>query len=459
MLRYLVFLMQYMGGHTRKMNMTSIFNILCLTLLLGQLLAAQAVLTPEDAVTLALKHNYDIQISKRRVTISEQNKHILNSGYLPSLTGSAGASLDVQNTEGQLANGETRIANGAETRRYNAAVNLNYTLFDGLGRLYNYKRLKETYQLSALEARQTIETTLLQLFTIYYSVAQFQENISVLEAVIRVSEQRLKRAEYQFEYGQTTKLEVLNAAVDLRNDSINLITATQQLRTAKRDLNVVLGQDSNQAIAVNAVVHFFKQLDKDALVKQVKVNNVRLLQAQQQLKIRKFDIKTQKAQFLPTLGLTGSYGWNEVSNNSPLAFLLQNTNSGWSGGLNLRWNLFDGGTTATRTKNAATHLEIQALQNKQLLNDVYRNFNNAWDVYQNQLYILELQNTTVTTAQSNFDRTKEQYKLGQVNSIAFRQAQINLTNAELRRNQAKYQAKISELDVLRIAGDLLNIDI
>ncbi len=428
-------------------------------ILVGLFLEAQTVLTPEDAMALALKHNYDIQVSRRQVAISKNNAHVLNSGYLPSLSGTAGGSIDQQNTEGQLANGDTRIANGVETRRYNAAVNLNYTLFDGLGRLYNYKRLKEAYHLSTLEARQTIETTLLQLFTVYYTVAQLTENAEVLEEASTISAERVLRAKYQFEYGQTTKLEVLNAMVDLNNDSINLINAKQQLSNAKHDLNFILGQAIEEEVAVTTAVNFLKTLEKEVLLEKVKLQNARLLQAERHLAIRQFDVKTTRAQFLPTVGLLGSYGWNEASNNNPLAFLLQNTNSGVSAGVNLSWNLFDGGSSRTRTKNAKINLEIQKLQNEQVLNEVLRNFSNAWTDYQNKRAIYHIQATTIATAKVNFERTLEQFKLGQVNSIAFRQAQINLTTVQLQQNQTKYTAKIAELEVLRIAGDLLNIDI
>ena len=64
--------------------------------------------------------------------------------------------------------------------------------------------------------------------------------------------------------------------------------------------------------------------------------------------------------------------------------------------------------------------------------------------------------TKEDTAQNNFNRTQEKFKIGQVNSIEFRQAQLNLLNAELNRNQAKFSAKLSELQLLQISGDLLN---
>lgn len=193
-------------------------------------LQAQNVLTKEEAVSKALENNYGVQIAKNDVAIAENNTSILNSGYLPTVTGSAGATYNLDNTEAEFSNGEVTVLNGAESSRYNASVNLNYTLFDGLGRRYNYKRLKEQYQLTELQARETIENTIIQMFSVYYNVAQLSDNLNTLEETLTVTKDRLVRAEYQFEYGQNTKLEVLNAEVDINNDSINIINTKQQLK-------------------------------------------------------------------------------------------------------------------------------------------------------------------------------------------------------------------------------------
>ena len=64
----------------------------------------------------------------------------------------------------------------------------------------------------------------------------------------------------------------------------------------------------------------------------------------------------------------------------------------------------------------------------------------------------------ILTAKNNFDRTQEKFRLGQVTSIEFRQAQLNLLSAELSRNQAKYEAKLAELFVLQLSGELLNVN-
>lgn len=417
---------------------------------------AQQTLSPEDAVNYVLDNNYGIKIANKNLEVSENNTTIYNTGFLPTVTGNAGATYNLDNNESEFADGSTTSLNGAESSRYNASLDVNYTLFDGLGRKYNYKRLKEQYQLSELQARETIENTIIELFSIYYNVAQLSENATTFQQTLSISKDRLVRSEYQFEYGQNTKLEVLNAEVDINNDSINLINTKQQLNNTKRDLNFVMGNQVVDDFTVKTEINFLLDINKADLLQKAKSRNVALLQADKSIQISKLDIKTGKSSYLPTLGLVGSYGWNKSDNNAA-SFLAGSTNTGLSAGLNLSWNIFDGGSTLTTVKNAEIALENQELQKEQILLSLERDFNNAWDDYQNKLTIFRVQENNIITAQNNFDRSQEKFKIGQVNSIEFRQAQLNLLNAELSRNQAKYQAKLSELQVLQLSGELLNI--
>ena len=269
---------------------------------------SQKILNPEEAFSMALEYNYGIKITNNSLEIAENNTSILNSGYLPTLTGNAGATFNLDNTEAQFSNGQSTVLNGAESSRYNASVNLNYVVFDGMGRQYNFKRLKEEFYLSQLEARETIENVIIQLFTIYYELAKTYENSLALEQTLTISKDRLLRAEYQFEYGQNTKLGVLNAQVDINNDSINLININQQLKNTKRDLNVVIGNQIKENFNVKTDLKFLLDLDKDELLTKTKANNVALLQAERNISIGEIDIKSRKSQYLPTIGLIGSYG-------------------------------------------------------------------------------------------------------------------------------------------------------
>tara|TARA_R110002020_G_scaffold373464_3_gene584983 strand:+ start:23496 stop:24860 length:1365 start_codon:yes stop_codon:yes gene_type:complete len=438
----------------------------------GVVSAQERLLSKDAAVSLALENNFGIKVAKNQVAIADNNAGILNSGYLPSLTGTAGATYNElnSNTEypGQFeSNGSPRPdleINDAESQSYNAALRLDYTLFDGMGRLYNFKRLKEQYQLSELQARETIENTILQLFSVYYEIARLTENENVLRQALEISKDRIKRAEYSFEYGQNTKLDILNAQVDVTNDSISLMNVQQNLANAKRDLNVVLDQNLNEIFVVDTLVSFIPKLQLEDYIAQSKENNVAILQTERNMAINEYDIKVNRSGYLPTLGLSGSYGWN-LNQSAATSFLPgqiipgSNRNSlNFALGASLTWNLFDGGGTTVRVKNAKIAYENQEIFKEQVILEVDRDILNALGIYENRLQIFKIQEQNVVTNQNNFERSKEQFQLGRITSIEFRQAQINLLNAQTNKNLAKYDAKLAELQLLQLTGQLLSVE-
>ncbi|MBQ4912897.1 TolC family protein [Maribacter sp. MMG018] len=450
------------------------FRLTCFLLSFSALVVAQEnVLSKEEAVAKALESNFGIEIAKNQVDIAENNAGILNSGYLPTLTGTAGANynnLD-STTEypGQFEDsGEPRadiVIDDAESQTYSSTLQLNYTLFDGLGRLYNYKKLKEQYRLSELQARETIENTMLQMFSVYFEVARLTENKNVQEKALEISKQRITRAEYSFEYGQNTKLDILNAQVDVTNDSINLLNIEQQLANAKRDLNVILNQDLNEKFLVDTLINFIPRIKLVEYMEKAMSNNVAILQTEKNLQINEYDIKVSKSGYLPTIGLSGSYGWN-LNQSAPSSFIpgqifpgTNRTNYNLALGASLTWNLFDGGSTTVRVKNAKIAYENQELLKKQVELEVNRDMQNAMAIYENMLKIYRIQEQNVITNQNNFERSKEQFELGRITSIEFRQAQINLLNAQTNKNLAKYDAKLAELQLLQLTGQLLNVEL
>ncbi len=420
-------------------------------------LNAQKVLTKKEALQIALENNYGIKLATNNVAIAKNNSSIYNSRLLPTLSTNAGANYDISNQEIEQQNGTVNTIDGAETKTYNASVNLNYTLFDGLGRKYNYKQLKETYNLSELQARETIENTYLQLFSIYFQIARLSENTQNLKETLKISKQRLLRAQYQYEYGQSTKLELLNAEVDVNNDSINFLNTQQQFINTKRDLNIVLGTKQDVDYDVETDVDFITLLSFDQLLLKATENNVVLKQNEKNITISKYNIKATKGGYLPSVGLSSSYNWNK-SDNPATSFQAGATVTGLRAGINLSWNLFDGGTTKTRVSNARIALENQEILQQQQVETLENTLKNTWEEYHTKIYILNAQEQNVITNQNNFDRTQERYKLGQVTSIEFRQAQINLLNTQTALNNAKYDAKLIELELLQLSGQILDVE-
>ncbi|MCF8464643.1 MAG: TolC family protein [Flavobacteriales bacterium] len=431
------------------------FASLAMTLLIGFSMNTQAqdVLTRDEAMKLALQHNYDIQVAQKTVETAQNNASIYNSGYLPSASASGNANVTYNTGENETAQG-TSTFDATDAYNYGASVGINYTIFNGLGRMYNYKQLKEQHNISELQAKQIIENTVLQLSSSYFQIAQLTETVAILENALSVSSTRLKRANYNYEYGQSTQLDVLNAEVDVNNDSINLLNTVQQLENAKRNLNLIMGRTLNTDFAVDTTVSFSMAFAAEELSTKALERNVQIEQTHSQLRNSEFAIKASRAGWFPSLSANAGYAYN--GNKNPASPFLQGSQSyGPQAGLSLSWNIFDGGTTKTRQQNAQIALESQKIQQERTTVTVQRDVLNAYSSYQNALFVLQAQQANLATTQRNFDRTNEMFKQGQVTSIEFRQAQLNMLNAQSNHSQAKYNAKNAELQLKQLAGVLL----
>jgi len=436
----------------------NIKNIVTLFIFIGFCTAeAQELLTKENAVSLALENNYGIKLAKNNTEIAKNNASVFNSGYLPRITGNAGVDYDNNNSEFTLQNGSKIETNGAESNGYNAAVGLNYTLFDGLGRSYNYKKLKEVYNLSELEAKTVIQNEILQIFALYYEVARISENQKNIVESLEISKSRLTRVEYGFNYGQNTRLQILNAEVDVNNDSIRYVNEKRLLANAKRDLNLKLGREVTENFNVEADVEFNRIFEFNSLLAKATVQNYELQKIEKSIEIGEYDVKISKSDLYPSLNLVSSYGYNQTNNDNSFNYSKQQFN-GFNAGVNLNWNIFDGGNTKTRIENTKILADNLQVQKEETSNRLERNVANALEIYNNAIFIKNAEGKNVETNNNNFERSVEQFKLGQITSIEFRLAQVNLLNAKYNLNDAKYQAKTAELVLLQLTGELLDAE-
>lgn len=432
-------------------------NLLILLFLVFSIGYSQEQLTKKEAVSLALENNYGILLAKNNVKIAENNASIYNTGYLPKITASSDVDYSNTSTDYTLQSGTKTTTNNAETATYSGYLSLNYTLFDGFGRVYNYKKLKESYNLSELEAKAIIENSLLNVFELYFEVARLTEDAKNILESLTISKQRLTRANYAFEYGQNTKLQLLNAEVDVNNDSINYLNINQLLKNSKRDLNLVLGRNISTNFNVDTAISFDSLFEFETVLEKAKNNNIEIQKLNKSIVLNALDIKLNKSDLLPTLSLNSSYGISETDNDNSYTYA-NYLNKGLSAGISLNWNIFDGGTTKTRIQNSKITAHNLQIEKQQVNSNLERAVANALETYNNSLFILKAEEKNVETNIRNFSRTEEQFKLGQITNIEFRQAQINLLNAKSSLNQAKYNAKNTELTILQLTGELLNIE-
>lgn len=427
---------------------------LIITLLfLGNLMKAQDLLTKSDALMIVMENNFDVKLSKEQIKIAETNTSIFNSGYLPTLNGTAGITYNSDNVNVQFQDGRETELNGATSNSRNAGLGLNYVLFNGFNRKFNMERNEEFLNRGQLTLRATLENTILSLYGTYYQVAQSQQNVENLRETLTISKGRLLRVQYGYDYGRSSRLDLSNAQVDVNTDSINYLNATQNLQNTKRDLNFILGLPANTPFDIDTTVNFSSSVDKALFLEGLENNNVEILIGNSDNSINRQSTKISQSNLYPTLSLNGGYNYR-LGNNNSASFLASSNSLGLTGSLNLAWNLFDGGITKTNTQVARINENIGLVSLDQLKSNLLVIFENAWGDYENKLFVVEAQQNNLLANRMNFDRTVEQYKLGQINSIDFRNAQRNLLLAEVGLTQAKFDAKRAELLLFQLSGKI-----
>ena len=415
---------------------------------------SQELLTKNQALQSLLENNYAVKLSKNAIKTAQNNASIYNSKYLPVLNLGAGANYSLQNQDITLQNGTKNSFNGSETKIYNASVGTNYPVFTGFSRKYAYKQLQEQLAISELEAKSTLEKAILKTYTLYYQTAQLTENVQVLQRALEISKQRLQRSIYQYNYGQATKLAVLNARVDSNNDSINYINARQVLDISKKNLLLSIGDTLTRNFRVETGVTLRDFPDLQSLLADLP-QNTDLQMMEKTLKLHDYNIQMSQSGYLPSVGVSASYGWNS-SDNPVTSQTAELTRYGLNGGINLSWNIFDGGSTKVRLQNAKINRENQLIRREQLQHQLHNLVSTTYYNYQNKRFVWQSQMQNLETAEINFQRTGELFKTGRVSSVEYRQAQLNLLHAQTAILNAKYEAKIVELQLLQLTGKLIS---
>lgn len=417
---------------------------------------AQSLLTLVQAKQIALDNNYNAQISKHGLSLVENNTKLIKAGRKPTLFLSAGLNGNLSSSIVKPFAAPERVENWlAPSLASNVSASSKYLLWDGHFIDQRTKQNEAATKQAALRVEATNEQILFQVESIYLNIMELSERQGLLEESIEISHKRKLRAQYAFEYGQSNKLNLLNANVDLNRDSLDFIRFEQQLINLKRNLNLLLNRDINttylleteQALDATAVMGL-EQYKTAALA-----HNIEISQAQEALNISAYDQSINAAALKPQVSANASYSVNYL-NNSDVNLIDYALNDGLRLGLSATWTLGDGGRTKILNENAAINIMQESLLLNQLKDKTIMSITNTWGDYQNALRLYALEQSNVATAVENFDRTQEQFTQGLINSITFRQAQLNLLSAKLNMATAKYDVILLVLDLELLSGGM-----
>ena len=413
---------------------------------------AQELLSLEDAVKIALENNYEIRISRNDLSIDRTNATAGNAGMMPKLAANVLDNNSIQNTTQTRSDGTTTTLNNAKNNSLTYGVGLDWTVFDGFKMFAKYDQLKALQKLGEAELKLTIITKISDVTSTYYDLVQQQQQLSALDTTIVISNQRVTLAQNRFTIGKASKLEVLNAQVDLNTDTTAYLKQKELYANTKTLLNQIMARDVSTDFKVIDTIVVDEKLLLPELTSLAEKQNPQLEAQILNKKIAELQLKQVRADRYPVISVNTAYNFTESE--SSLGFIAQSSGKGLNYGFTATLNLFDGFNQNRNEKVAKLLVENANIAIEQQNLALKTTLTTSFQTYLTNLDLRKLEDRNESIAKQNLDITLEKFRIGTIPTIEFRTAQLNYINAKVRNSNAQFQAKLSEIALKELAGNL-----
>jgi outer membrane protein TolC len=410
------------------------------------------LLTLKEAVEIALKNNYNIKLAQNNNTIAKNNVTPGNAGFLPQV----GADLTTNNSRQTVtqtrSDGTVNNLNGIRNSNVSYGPSLNWTVFDGFAMFANYDQLKELNKLSDVRMRDTIQSTIASVITTYYDLINQNEQIRAQKGAIEISRTQYRIANDKFTVGRASRLDVLNAQVNLNTDTATLLAQLQQFKANKIRMNQLLIRDLQTDFSVADTIVVDEKLVLADIINNAHTQNPAILSAEINKRLADINLRQVKATRYPTLSVGTGYTWS--NSKTPAGFTRTQDTHGFNYGLTASINIFDGFNQTRKERNAKTQIDNAAMGAKQARLDIEAQINNLFVSYLSGLDLVRLGQANVAIAKRNLEISLDKYKLGNITPLEIREAQRNYLDAQSKFFEAQYQSKQAEIMLKQITGSI-----
>ncbi len=420
-------------------------------------LFSQDILTEEDAISAALRSNYDIEIARIDSTGYAIDNAYANTAFYPLLNGTATRVWNSNNQEQLLSDGSKRKRNGIKSNNLVASVNLNWRLFDGLRMFATREKLAEFQRLGEFTVKSQVVTSVAAVINNYYNIVRQKQQLKAIEEQISINDERVKLAEKRFSVGLGAKPELLQARVDLNAQRAAQLTQQTLISQLKEQLNRLIGfpvakdYEVVDTIPINTKITFAPMRD------DIENSNPSLLLAKKNIDISMISLRETRADLFPVLSFNSAYNFSRTNNAAVINNFtpLFNQNRGLNYGFSLNVPLLNGFNTRRLIRQAKLDIKYsQAIYANELAR-VDVGLSNTFKNYELNKKLLTLEEDNILLAKENVSIALERFRLGVSTNLELREAQISLEEAYNRLIATRYETKLAEVELLRLQGVIL----
>lgn len=194
------------------------------------------VFSIEDCVKYAMQNDPNIRNAKDTQRIQKNAVGVAKSSYFPTIFGGTGYNIQSTKYSGDMGN-QSYLSNATNNNYYGLNLGVNQLIWDFGKTTANINMSKFNYEASGYDLEYTTLQSVYNVRIAYTAVLAARANEDINARSVRINELNVERTKAMYEVGLKSKIDVVNAQVNLTDAQINLINAQNAYETALITLN------------------------------------------------------------------------------------------------------------------------------------------------------------------------------------------------------------------------------
>lgn len=396
-------------------------------------------------INKTLENNLDIRMALQNIISAEAYLKQSKAAYFPTINVGPNYTFNTQSlntTSGQM----------LQERRYldqfDVTGSLNWEI-DVWGKLAAQQRAQLASYLGTVSAHQAVKSDLVAaIATSYYQLLTFDEQKRIINETISLRNQNLETTKALKDAGTLTEVAVQQSQALVHNAEALLVNIDVQIELLENTMSLLMGEPSHKIER--------STLNQQNIPVQLDLGYaVNLLANRPDVRMSEYDLmnafeltKAAKAQFYPTLRITGNTGIQsaDIDNLFSANSLFANVVGG------LLQPVINKRQVRTQYEVSLANQERAYLNFRKTILLAGKEVSDALKMYSSQDSFIGLKQKELDAYQKSVGYSQELVNYGMANYLEVLNASVNLLNAELNISNARFAKMQAGVELYRALG-------
>ncbi|NDE11041.1 MAG: TolC family protein [Chitinophagia bacterium] len=423
----------------------------------AQQLFAQKILTVEEAIATVLKNNYDIELLRNDSASYALDKSYAKAAFMPRINSTTGFVFNNNDQLQKFTDGTKRERNGIRSNNLVGTIQLNWTIFNGHKMVTTRAKLNEFVKLGDLAIKNQMISSVASLLVNYYNIVHQKQQLKAVEEQMSINEERVKLAEKKLSVGLGAKPELLQAKVDLNAQRSARLKQQTLIAQLKEQLNLTMNIPSTVGYEVYDSIVINNRILLQDLISGLENTSPTLLITKKNIDISQLVLKERQADRYPIVSFNSNYNYSKTDNQAVVNPFtpLYSRNNGFNYGLGVTIPILNGLNTKRLIQQSQLDIAFLKISYQSQQATINTAIAKAYKEYTMQQQALLLEEDNILLAKENVFISLERYRLGVSTYLELRETQKSLEDAYTRLLAARYNTKLSEIELMRLNGNLM----